>query len=395
MKFKILSNFHLTAQHHGTVDRDQPTIYYDFRGKAQGCYQAARALPRTLSLGSGSLRQSVIADNTLVDHIDIQLPPEGLPKQYMSALHKVHSPVHVTGIEVAAHKLHEGHCDQSFGREADIWTGTYQAAISSVFACLVGVELVAQDLAGSTRAFANVWPPGHHAEGVGRDSSADLAMGFCYFSNAAIAALYANELGLRTVVIDIDNHSGNGTRKALMQRDGLAMVDFVYCSPFDEARGGYLDGFYDADAKSVVGVAREFPYRHLDPKRGISPHPVYKADNILSLEFEGKEYSSGVKRVEPAASAEEILARYESIALSWLDNFDPDLVIWSIGLDSAADDPLGALGFSPATFYDVIRITIDRFPKSKVLGIMEGGYKPENWTKCLWPALHGLCHSPV
>ena len=63
-------------------------------------------------------------------------------------------------------------------------------------------------MAGSAaNAFCQVRPPGHHAE-------ADRAMGFCLFSNAAIAALYARAKhgAERVAVVDFDVHHGNGTQ---------------------------------------------------------------------------------------------------------------------------------------------------------------------------------------
>ena len=54
-------------------------------------------------------------------------------------------------------------------------------------------------------AFSLMRPPGHHA-------TQDRAMGFCYFSNVAIAALDALEKGVERISIwDFDGHHGNGT----------------------------------------------------------------------------------------------------------------------------------------------------------------------------------------
>ena len=56
-------------------------------------------------------------------------------------------------------------------------------------------------------AFCAVRPPGHHAE-------RDRAMGFCFFNNVALGAVYLLEnFGLeRVAIVDWDVHHGNGTQ---------------------------------------------------------------------------------------------------------------------------------------------------------------------------------------
>jgi acetoin utilization deacetylase AcuC-like enzyme len=67
-------------------------------------------------------------------------------------------------------------------------------------------------------AFSLMRPPGHHA-------TRDRAMGFCYFSNAAIAALTALDRGIERVAIwDFDGHHGNGTEDVVANNFRIAFA---------------------------------------------------------------------------------------------------------------------------------------------------------------------------
>src|SRR5262249_35121547 len=64
-------------------------------------------------------------------------------------------------------------------------------------------------------AFSLMRPPGHHA-------TRDRAMGFCYFSNVAVAALEALENGAKRIAIwDFDGHHGNGTEAIVAHNERI------------------------------------------------------------------------------------------------------------------------------------------------------------------------------
>ena len=280
--------------------------------------------------------------------------------------------------------------------EAHISPGTDRAAKNAVGACLEAVDVVLQS-PGAT-AFANVWPPGHHAESSRRGYQ-DLAMGFCYLSNAAIAALYARDHAIkinsngvnRVLVIDIDNHAGNGTRSALVNEPNTLVVDLVQRSPYDGTH--FVDGYIDANTGLRTGQATEFPSHHNDPKVPTTAHHDITGDNIVVLEFFKKPSPIAVTKAQAgsgmlaAATPEEILTCFIEVALPRIAEFKPDVILWSIGLDSAQNDVLGGMGHIAGSFYTMIRGMRLVFPNARQLGVAEGGYVASNWKRLLPPIL--------
>ena len=58
------------------------------------------------------------------------------------------------------------------------------------------------------------------------DAAADVAAGFCYFNNSALAAALLTQAGKRTAILDIDVHHGNGTEDILCDDERVLMVSF-------------------------------------------------------------------------------------------------------------------------------------------------------------------------
>jgi acetoin utilization deacetylase AcuC-like enzyme len=98
---------------------------------------------------------------------------------------------------------------------APIVAATWTAAVGSASAAVEAAEAV---LGGERFAYALCRPPGHHAH-------TDMAGGFCYLNNAAIAAQRLLDRGSGPVaILDFDVHHGNGTQQIFYERDNVQYV---------------------------------------------------------------------------------------------------------------------------------------------------------------------------
>lgn len=120
-------------------------------------------------------------------------------------LRRAHSREHIALIETAK---------RDFDADTPVYPHIYEHALRSAGAA---IDAARTALTGE-RAFSLMRPPGHHA-------TRDRAMGFCYFSNIAIAALDALENGTKRVAIwDFDAHHGNGTEAIVAHNSRVAFA---------------------------------------------------------------------------------------------------------------------------------------------------------------------------
>src|SRR5437762_193658 len=132
------------------------------------------------------------------------------------------------------------------------------------------IETASSALKGQP-AFSLNRPPGHHA-------TRNQAMGFCYFSNVAIAALDALESGASRVAIwDFDAHHGNGTEDVVAHND---RIRFASIHQFPAYPGTGSKSFANIDNYPVAPLTPR--QEHVDVcKQALDKLVEFKPDLIL------------------------------------------------------------------------------------------------------------------
>ncbi len=95
-----------------------------------------------------------------------------------------------------------------------IGSGTFDAACAAADVAVTAAQVL---MDGEPVVYGLCRPPGHHA-------FADMAGGFCYLNNTAIAAQYLRGRYPRVAVIDVDVHHGNGTQGIFFHRADVLTV---------------------------------------------------------------------------------------------------------------------------------------------------------------------------
>ena len=156
-------------------------------------------------------------------------------------------------------------------------------------------------------------------------------MGFCIFNNVAVAARHAvHAYGLdRVAIIDFDVHHGNGTED-IFEGDEQVLMASIFQHPF-------------------------YPYSGTD-----SP-----ASNMFNVPLAA------------GAGARELRAAVTDTWLPALDEFKPQLVLFSAGFDAHAEDDMAMLRFVDADYAWVTRqmkALAERHGQGRIASMLEGGY---------------------
>ncbi len=255
-----------------------------------------------------------LKESTMAKSINWQLPTDINHRNVLPFIEKVHTPDYINGVKNIASNG-GGRLDS----DTPVSPLSYEIALLAVSAWLDGVDEV---LNTSNPAFVLARPPGHHA-------ISERGMGFCLFSNAAIAAYYALEKSdiNKVAILDWDVHHGNGTESIIQSNANIR-----YCSTHQYP-------CYPGTGEASYGG---------------------KWENILNIPM------------IPGSSFNEYKVAFESKIIPFLEGFQPDLLIVSAGYDGNRDDPLADINLLPQDYgvFTDYCLGITR----KILFGLEGGY---------------------
>jgi acetoin utilization deacetylase AcuC-like enzyme len=201
---------------------------------------------------------------------------------------------------------------------ADSWEAIRWSAATAI-------EATRRVLEGERSAYALCRPPGHHAY-------PDMACGYCFLNNAAIAAALARRNAERVTILDIDVHHGNGTQSIFYGRADVQTVS-VHADP--ATTFPFYAGYADERGE---GVGEGFNLN--------LPVPPHSGDD---------DYLAAVAAGIEAAR-----------------NYGPDIVLLALGLDASEADPFACMRVTGKGFATMGEM-IGRMKRPIVI-IQEGGY---------------------
>jgi len=235
-------------------------------------------------------------------------------------------------IELAAYNMGIGSAD------CPAFAGMYGY---SELAC--GATLLAAQLIIEKKADVAYNPSGglHHA-------MAEKASGFCYMNDNALACIVLAEAGKRVLYLDVDVHFADGVAYAFYDRSDVMTISF-----------------------------------HEDPRT------LFPGTGFVDEVGEGAGAGYCICIPVPAGTYDSAYLRvFNGLAVPLIQAFGPDVIVFELGADTLAGDPLAHLYLTNNTYVEIINSLL-RFDVP-ILMTGGGGYNIENtvraWTLA-WSSL--------
>ena len=263
-------------------------------------------------------RLTAIEDQLIASGIGQHLARYDAPLASDEQLARVHPVEYVRAIRDAAPQAGTVHLDPDTAMNP--WS--LHAALRAAGAAVLATDLVLENKVDS--AFCAVRPPGHHA-------CRARPMGFCIFNNVAVAARHAlHAHGVqRLAIIDFDVHHGNGTED-IFEHDPQVLMASTFQHPF-------------------------YPYSGTE-----DPAP-----NMVNVPLAA------------GAGSKEFRAAVTRHWLPALEQFRPELLIFSAGFDAHAEDDMAMLRLTDGDYGWVtgqMKALAERHAKGRMVSMLEGGY---------------------
>lgn len=257
-------------------------------------------------------------------------------------LKKFHSARYLHALKTAAKGRWDTEAlDMGIGTlDCPVFSGMYDYAVLATGGTLTAAKLI---LSGSAEVAFNPSGGFHHA-------GPEKASGFCYINDVALACTILAEEGKRVLYLDVDVHHG----------DGVAY------------------GFYDR--RDVMTISFHESPGTLFPGTG-------SEDEIGS--GQGKGYCVNVPL--PVGTYDEVYMKaFETIALPLITVYNPDVIVFELGADALAGDPLAHLCLTNNVYADIIEHLLS-FDKP-IVATGGGGYNVSNTVRAwalAWSILTG------
>ena len=211
-------------------------------------------------------------------------------------------------------------------QDCPVFKGLYEYATLATGATLLGADLLVQ---GKADIAFNPSGGYHHA-------GPEKAAGFCYINDVALACIILAEQKKKVLYLDVDVHHGDGVAYAFYDRSDVMTIS-LHQNP-----------------KTL------FPGTGFEDEIGEGPGKGYCIDVPLPVGTYDQEY----------------MRAFKAIVLPLIGAFNPDVIVFELGADALAGDPLANLHLTNNVYAEIINHLLS-FNKP-ILATGGGGYHVGN-----------------